>query len=236
MAVGFSAAGFLNGSSTSQASFTFNVATTGCRCLVVFAHTIAAAPLDTSVTANGVAMTLVPGSLAADTVTEPGCVRAYFLDNVAQLAACAVVVNRTNNATAMGGSAASFTALGACEVYTPGIVLLQEDGAYAVQSVDDGSPGTNSYRVAAAYYGGATPAPAGTGSSLQTSFDFTAFGISMVVENTAGQGARNVGFLQATSDDRAAVHFAVRETPAATAKAFPFQPRTHPRTSPQLRR
>jgi hypothetical protein len=219
MAVGFGAASESHTGTTGHsgsASFTWNHDSTGDRFAVVFVVTIAnlGVPLDTGVTFGGVAMTAVPGGLAVDTVGsgEPGAVRAYYLDNIVQGASTAVVVNRTNNAVVMYGSAETFTAAGACEPF--GIVVQSEDGAIAQVNVDDGSPGTDSMRVACAYTGAAAPPTAGANSTLDTSIDFGAFGVSTLHETTAGQGSRPVGGV-AGSDDRAYVLFAVRETPAA---------------------
>lgn len=230
---------FASVTASAVASQTVTMDTTGARCGVIFAVTYANAGVSvcTTATINGVAAPAVAGGEAADTATEPGNVKAYFLDNIGIGAAIDFVVNRTNNAVSTRIIGWALSALGACEVYLPGIVLLQGDGAYAEQSVDDGSPGTNSLRLASGYYGGASPPPVGANTTGHGSgWDETAFGAHNGRETVAGQGSRLVGFTQATADDRAAVHFAVRETPAATAKAFPFQARTHPRTSPQLRR
>ena len=223
MAVGFghSAASHTSGSSSaSQASFTWNVDTSSDRSVVVFVCSIASTNTATSVTVGGTTAPAVSGGTAADTATEPGFVASYFLDNVSQGASTAVVVNRTNNATQMWAVAISFTAAGATEVNTAGIVALNDNQAYAEQSVDDGSLGTNSLRVAMGYYGGATPAPQGTNSTQLHTNDLTAFGVSCCRETTAGQGARSVGFTQATSDDVAAVHFAVREVSTYTGPVY----------------
>lgn len=217
MAVGFAASTESHTGTTgsaSEASFSWTHTGGACQSAVVFVFSIAAADNGSSVTYGGASMGAVSGGVAADTLTEPGTVRAYFLDGCAT-GDQTVQVTRTNNATVMYAVALTFTALGACE--TAGVVLLQENGVYAEQSVDDGSPGTNSLRCAGGYYGGATPAPAGANSTLLQSIDLGAFGCSVVRETAAGQGARLVGFTQATADDRAAVHFAVREVPAIPA-------------------
>ena len=117
-------------------------------------------PLDTSVTIASVSATQVPYD-ASDTDTEPGAVRAYFLDNVTQSGVASVTVNRTNNAVAMTAAAIAFTAGSTCEVHLPGVITQGGSsqntaastsgtgtGAYAEQSVTDGSPGTNSMRWA----------------------------------------------------------------------------------------
>lgn len=216
--------------STSAASFSWTHTPTGTpRAAIVFVLTVGSTALDTSVTYGGAAMGLVSYS-ASDTDTEPGTVRAYFLDNVAA-GAQTVLVNRTNNATQMMGMAATVTAASACQVHEAGVITQGGSsqntaattsgtgtGAYADQSVTDGSPGTNSQRYVAGYYGGATPAPVtGATTTLVNDHDFTAFGWTMGRETTPGQGARNVGLTQATADDRAAIYLAIRETPAGPA-------------------
>ena len=202
--------------SVSQASFSWtHTTTTNPRgILVLVFQGVASADAATSVTYDGTTIPSLTGGRAVDTATEPGSVEAFFLgsgcpttDNPT------VVVNRTNNTTSMW--AVCVTVDAATDTETAGIILLQENGAFAVQSVDDGSLGPNSVRYAGAYYGGASPAPAGTGSTLLHSNDAGAYGWSAVRETTAGSGARNVGFTQATSDDRAGVHLAIREAPVA---------------------
>ena len=159
---------------------------------------------------------------------------AYFLGSGVPSGAASVVVNRTSNTTTMWAVGILISAATDTEVYLPGIVLTQNNAAPAEQSVNDGSPGTNSMRFAGVYYGGATPAPAGTSSTQLVSGgvssgpgDATAYGWNVVRETTAGQGARNVGCVNATSDDNASVHLAVREqvTPApATLAVTTTQP------------
>lgn len=205
--------------SASEASFTWNHDTTGDRSIVVFVLSIAnRSATGESVTVGGVsatkpALTGGAGNLAdaRDTATEPGTVRAYFLDNVSQGASTAIVVTRPNDAVVMYGAAVSLTAAGATEVPNTGVVL-NDDGAISEQNVDDGSPGSDSMRVAGCYSGTADPPTAGANSTLLQSIDFTNFGFSMVRETTAGQGSRPVGGV-AASDDRACVHIAIRETP-----------------------
>ena len=107
----------------------------------------------------------------------------------------------------MYASAVTQTAGTDTEVYTPGIVLLQENGVYAEQLVDDGLPGTNSQRYAAGYSGGADILAAGAASTVINSIDFGVYTITTAKETVVGQGSRSVGFADATADDRAAVHW-----------------------------
>src|SRR3989338_11426029 len=166
-------------------------------------------------------MTGVAGGAAVDTAGEPGRVDTFFLGASIPVGAQSVVVSRTNNATIMYASAATQTAGVDTEVYTPGIVLLQNNGTYAVQSVTDVSTGVNSVRYAAGYSGGANVLAAGAGSTILNSIDFGSYTATTARETTAGQGARNVGFTYATSDDRAAVHLAVRESPPTVTSIVP---------------
>jgi hypothetical protein len=207
--------------STNAASFTWSHAGGGsARGAIVFVLTVAGTALETAVTYGGVSMALI-GS-GADTDTEPGIVRCYYLDNVAT-GTQDIVVTRTNSATQMMGMAATVTAGVATEAYTAGMVTEGGSasatgsntsstgvGALAEESVDDGSPGSDSVRYAACYTGAANPPTAGANSTLLNNHDFTAYGWTMVRETTAGQGSRSVGG-SAGSDDRAGVHIAVRE-------------------------
>jgi hypothetical protein len=179
--------------------------------VLVFVHTISATQTVTGVTYGGVAMTKITGGVATDTGGEPGRVDTYFLGSSVPTGAQTIVVSRTNNGTEMYASASTQTASTNTEVYSTGIVLLQNNGTYAVQSVTDGSTGVNSVRYASGYYGGNGTLSAGTGSTLLNSIDYGSQTSTTARETTAGQGARNVGFTQATSDDRAAVHLAARE-------------------------
>jgi hypothetical protein len=176
--------------------------------VLVFVHTISATDTVTSVTYGGTGLTRVDGGAAIDSAGEPGRTDLFFLGSGLASGNQTITVNRTNNATVMYAAAATVTAATATNV--TGIVLLEGDGTMTVQSVTDGGAPTNSLRYAGAYSGLQAPPPAGTGSTLLTSIDFGNFGAALVRETTAGTGARDVGF-NSNSDDRAAVHVAVRE-------------------------
>jgi len=210
--------------STNQASFTWTHTPAGTpRGVLVYVFTRSATLTVTGVTYGGIAMTAVAGGAAVDTAGEPGRVDTFFLGASVPTGARPVVVTRTNNATVMYASATTQTAAGDTEVYTPGIVLLQQNGAYAVQSVTDGSAGVNSVRYAAGYYGANRVLAAGAGSTLLNNIDIGSYTFNTARETAAGQGARNVGFTGA-SDDRAAVHLAVREIPPVTTLATGTDP------------
>jgi hypothetical protein len=180
---------------------------------------------DTSVTYDSVTMNAVPYT-GADTDTEPGFIRVYFLDNVGS-GAKTVLVNRVNNATEMIGFCATVTAASACEVYNAGIITKGGStsntgastsgtgtGTGGEHTVDDGSPGTDSQRYQWYYTGLPTPPGAGANSTSLNVHDFTSFGVAHYSETTPGQGGRSVGAAAGSSDDRASVSLAVREVPA----------------------
>ena len=177
--------------------------------MLVFVHVMnSATDLVTSVTYGGAALTRVTGGAAIDNAGEPGRTDLFFLGSGLASGNQTIVVNRTNNANIMYASAATVTA--ATDTEVTGIVLLQGDGTMAEQSVNDGSPGTDSVRYAAAFSGlNAIPTVGANSTSLQ-SIDIGNQTARLVRETTAGQGARLVGFTTAT-EDRAAVHVAVRE-------------------------
>ena len=79
MAVGLVASA-TSGSQASVSSFNIGTLGTGARAGIVFVATHGTGDLITGVTWNGTSMSLLYS--AADTDTEPGIVRAYFLDNV----------------------------------------------------------------------------------------------------------------------------------------------------------
>jgi hypothetical protein len=196
--------------SANQAAFSWTHTQTGTpQGVVVFVSTYASvASLVTSVTYGGTALTRVTGGLAQDGAGELGRLDTFFLGSGLATGNQTITVNRTNNATVLYAAAATVTAAQATEV--TGIVLLEGDGTLTEQSVNDGSTGVNSLRYAGCYSGLNAPPTAGASSTLLNSIDIGNYGSALVRETTAGQGARNVGFSGAT-DDRAAVHLAVRE-------------------------
>jgi hypothetical protein len=168
----------------------------------------------TSVTYGGAALTRVTGGAAFDTATEPGAAVLYFLGSSVPQGTQTVEVNRANNVNIL--TAQAFTVTAAADTSVTGVVLLQEDGLFAEQSVDDGSPGQNSVRLACGYSGASTLPVGPNSTSLQTITISASRTAGLARETTAGQGARSVGFDQ-TSDDRAGVHFAVKETAGVVA-------------------
>lgn len=224
MAVGHDAASE-SAVSTSAASFSWTHTPGGTpRAAIIFVVSIQGTSDATSVDYGGTTATLI--GTGSDTDTEPGTVECWFADNVPS-GSQTITVNRVNDATQMMGMAATVTAAGATETYNAGRVTKGGSstntgadtsgtgtGSHAEDSVDDGSPGTDSVRYAAGYTGAASPPTAGTNSTLLNNHDFTAFGWTMVRETNPGQGSRSVG-MTSGADDRALVAVAVREIPAA---------------------
>jgi hypothetical protein len=217
MAVGFVASA-TSGIQTSVASFSIGTLGTGARAGIVFVCTFGSStPKDTGVTWNGTAMTLLYSAI--DTDTEPGCVRAYFLDNVTN---GTITVSRTNDAVAVVGYAASISAATATEVAqvitrvsstqnTNADTSTTGTGASGEIAVDDGGRPADSMRFAAFYSGAATPPSNGTNSTALQVLDATSYGSRFVRETTAGTGSRSVGAATGTTDDWAIVAVAVSE-------------------------
>jgi hypothetical protein len=170
--------------------------------------------LATAVTYEDVALTAVPGAFAADSVTEIGNCKAWILGSGVPTADTAtVVVTRTNTANTMYAACFTLTAAGA--VQATGVQIEQENQALTEVSVDDGSPGTNSLRLAVVMFGDADLPVVGANSTQGPSIDIGARTCSTVRETTPGQGSRPVGWdTGAISDDVAAVYLAVREVAA----------------------
>lgn len=201
--------------STSEGSFSWTHTPVGTpRGVLVFviSHGGSGADIVSAVTYGGSALSIPTGAVAVDTTGEDGRTQAWFLGSSIPTGAQTVQVTRTNNASVVWACAITVTASGDTEVHTAGIVLLQEDGTLAEQNVTDGSPGTNSLRYAGLMSGlGNVPTP-GANSTALHDLDVGARVNAVVRETTAGQGSRPVGWASASSDDRAAVHLAIRET------------------------
>lgn len=207
--------------SASEASFTWSHNANpggGQGGVLIFTFVNANADNATSVTYGGVGLTAVTNGRAVDTVNETGDCKAWFLGTGVPSAGQTVVVNRTNNSNVMYGVA--ITVFSSIDTEVTGVALLQENQALAEQSIDDGSPGTNSLRFAGTNSGLATHPAAGANSTEAHFFPNPSAqrSISTVRETTGGQGSRSVGF-SASTDDVAAVHLAVREIPVVTGVA-----------------
>jgi hypothetical protein len=178
---------------------------------LVFVYTFnSTTDLVSTVTYGGVNVPGIAAGSVTDTAGEPGRIDTFFVGSGLGSGNQTITVNRTNSAIVMYATAATVRALYDTEVNPDGIVTLANDGTLPVQSVTDDWPGSFSLRYAGAYSGLQAPPVAGTGNVILNSIDIGNYGAAMVRETTGGQGPRNVGFNSAT-DDRAAVHLAIRE-------------------------
>ena len=208
--------------SASEPSFSWSHAgSASAQGILVFTFVNADADDVLGVTYGGLNLAKVPGGTAIDTTTEPGRCVAWFHGTHVPGGTQTVVVTRNNNGNVI--YAVSITVLAAAGKITSvaGVVLLENDGTLAEQNVNDGSPGANSVRYAGVNSGLGTPPAQGASSTQLHTIDFTARGISVCQETTAGQGSRPVGFSSGTSDDRAAVHLAVIEVAPGTVPGTP---------------
>ena len=198
--------------SASEASFSWSHNPVGTpRGVIVFVMNLSTnANIVSSVTYDGTAVPEVSALGAGDAVGEPGIVNVFFLGTgVPTTDPATVVVNRTNNANILYAVCVTVTA--GANTETTGVVKLTGDGTLAEQSVDDGSPGTNSLRYAGGFSGLDSVPAAGANSTALHSIDTGTVTAAVVRETTAGQGARSVGFSSGSTDDRAFTHFAVKE-------------------------
>jgi hypothetical protein len=162
----------------------------------------------TSVTYGGTALSAVSGGLAQDTAGEPGLCKAYFLGSSVPTGPRTVQVVTTDGLY----SACAITVESVGDTAVTGVVLLQENGTVAEQSVNDGSPGSPSIRYAAGHSGLATPPSVGSSSTSLKATEIDGHASACVCrETTVGQGSRSVGFTSGTTDDRAFVFLAVKE-------------------------
>lgn len=222
MAVAFDAASESHTGTTGsqgEASFTWNHggASSGVKGALVFVFGMdTSSDFITSVTYGGVSMSAVSGGRAVDSAGEAGSCKTYFLGASVPQGTQAIVVNRTNNASTF--YAVAVTVLASTDTSVTGVVLEQGDQALAEENVDDGSPGTNSLRLAGTFSGLANITAAlqpGANSTQLAGIDIGAIVAMAVRETTAGQGSRPVGFV-GVSDDVAAVYLAVKESGSGT--------------------
>ncbi len=246
MAVSYNATSESHGNglgSTNESSFSWTH-TTGIspKGILVFTFVNANADNATSVTYGGNSVSAVVGGRANSTnASFPGDCKAWFLGSGIPSGNQTVVVNRTNNANTMYAVAISFNAL--TDTATAGTVLLTADNTTITQqSVDDGSPGTDSLRVAAVNIGlgdinanfkvtnnNLLPGVNSkwiddpttvlyAGSNYIGLNDFGSRVVGVVKESSAGQGSRSVGFagtyfiVPSANTGIAAVHLAVTES------------------------
>ena len=206
--------------STSQASFTWNHTPTGTPTgVVVFVFqggTNGSTNASGAVTYGGVNVPEISGAVAVDTTTELGQTKAYFLGSGVPSGTQAVVVNRTNNTTTLYAVAVTITSTGTGAPTIAGVTVANNNAAIAQTNIDDGkTTGTqNSLRMAGVYYGGTTLTAGANTTSRQNIVIGSTYCFYVGTETTPGIGSRAVGFTNATSDDRAAVYFAIIENNA----------------------
>lgn len=169
----------------------------------------------TGVTYGGQAMDLVAEAHVSG-AEDTGTVALYYLGSDIPTGEQTIVVSRNNNSTRMGAIGAAVSADADTEIYADGIALLEGNGSVSEQNADDGlqSGDPDSLRFAAGWFGhGSAPSAGPNSESSLWSYQWTSSNQSarVVVEATGGNGPRPVGFETATADERAIVHFAVRE-------------------------
>lgn len=169
----------------------------------------------TGVTYGGQAMDLVAEAHVSG-AEDTGTVALYFLGSNIPTGNQTIEVSRNNNSTRMGAIGAAVSADADTEIYADGIALLEGNGSVSEQNADDGlqSGDPDSLRFAAGWFGHGSAPPAGPNSEASLwSYQWSSSNQSarVVVEATGGNGPRPVGFETATADERAIVHFAIRE-------------------------
>ena len=200
--------------SISEASFNWNhIPVLAPQAIVIFVVNLSQGTtyIAGTVTYDGKTIPEDGGMRANDNAGEPGTNQTFFLgEGIPTTNPANIVVNRVNNTDELWAVAISLTANARTE-RADSVVGLQGDGTLAEQSIQDFSPGTNSLRLAGGFSGLGTPPAAGTNSTAVHSFDTGNQTAAVVRETTAGQGSRPVGFSSGTTDDRAIIHFAIRE-------------------------
>lgn len=164
----------------------------------------------TSVDYGGVAMTAVSSGFANDTAGEVGACKAWFLGSGIPTGAQTITANRTNNVNGTYG--VSFSVTAAADTVIDGVASQSEDATTGTLSVTSTA---TALRFAAAMFGGSNPPAAATGCTLGPDIDFGTRVHSSARENSAGSGARSVGWATQTLDDVAAVAVGVAESAAA---------------------
>lgn len=205
-------------------SFTFNhTSSVGVKGVIVFVFDFNNVIMTSSVNYGDTTMTKITGAVAKDVSGEPCYLQTFFLGSGISSGEKTITVSKSEGNVTSYAICVSFLANGNTELSSA--VLLDESGTYSEQNVDDGSPGTNSLRVCAGFSGNSPLLTAGENSTYLVGVSPGGFSrsINLCRETTAGQGSRPVGFSYAISDDRAAVHIAVKEIVAATNTSNFFQ-------------
>jgi hypothetical protein len=199
--------------SISQASFSWshNPLGTPKGVLVFVINLVSPGAIAGPVTYDGADVPAAFGGYADDSTGEPGNASAFFLGSgVPTTDPATVVVTRVNNTDELWAVCITVTAATDTATHSA-VVVLQNDGTLAEQSITDGSPGTDSLRYAGGFSGLPSPPAVGANSTLLHNFDTGAQTAAVCRELFAGQGARNVGFSSGTVEDRAFIHLAVKE-------------------------
>jgi hypothetical protein len=231
MSIGFDAVSSLNAKNVSAGSFNWNHTPGGTpKGVVVFTFVNANADDATAVTYGGVSLTAVTGGRAVDTAGEPGDCKVWFLGSGVPTGTQNIVVTRNNNANEMTGIAITVTSSQDSDIHTAGIVLAEGDQGLTEKSPTDGNSGTgDSLYVAGTFCGcdsfqttaPSSPTPGflypGNNSTWRSGFDFLNTVCGVVTRTTTGTGAKAVGFIS-SNDDTAAVHFAIKDVVAGTAR------------------
>lgn len=181
--------------------------------ILVFSVDIAAAVLTTAMSYGGVALSAVASGSAVRTSGEVQAITAWFLGSGIPTGAQTVTGTRTNNVS--GNYAYCVSVTGEGDTDYAGVSTQSGSAAYAEQSVNDGSPGSNSVRYACGFSGLSTLPVAGASSTLLNSKDTGVNGSLLVRETTAGQGSRSVGLYAVSADDVVAVYLAIIEPASA---------------------
>lgn len=169
-----------------------------------------------AVTYGGVALEQIDE--AADTAGEPGRATLFFNgDPTAVLDGTQEVRIDRNGTSEMYAVCVTLTAGGPVRIHTAGITKQTTDGTLAAQSITDGSDGVGNSMRFAGINSGLAAVPTPSSSTALQSIDFGQRVIAVVRETTAGTGSRSVGWSDASSDDRAAIYFAVKEITEKTA-------------------
>ena len=217
----------------SVSSFTWDHVPVGTpRSALVFVHCVGVVAIS-SVTYGGTTMVAVPYT-AYDSDTEPGAVKAYFLDNVGS-GTKAVVVTRENTAVVTYAVCMTQTASAACAIHTAGVKTRAGSGAeqtaasssetgtassWSTMALTDGMSGTNSVRYIAVHSGASSvPAAGANTTSLGTSgsIDYGNYVFFTMRDTTPATGSVTLTIGTAISDDLAVVGLAVIE-PTVTSK------------------
>lgn len=213
MAVAFDATGTATATTTTPLTFTHTPVGTPRGILLFIMSSEGSDPVNGAVTYGGVAMAAVTGAAAVDTAGEPSWCSTWFLGSAIPTGAQTVSIAHTGSAATKRAVSISVTAA-ADTVISGTPVLLQEDGTLAEQNVDTSTTAALRFAGIASGLPSTDPPVAGANSTGLASGNLASVNRrwAAVQETTGGSGSRAVGWTNATSDDRAAVHVAIAES------------------------